>query len=99
MTVGFAEPEGLVVVKKRQEGVAASFRDPRYRVKQRAGKDHRTACRRTEASWSVLRKAQLTALKVGIEVDGNGKSAVRSGFCRIVAMRPEMAAFIGRITE
>jgi hypothetical protein len=95
--VELAKPSGLLVEKKRKECISAAQCDARNRVQQRAWKYDCAAERRLEFSRPVFRKAQIPAVKIRIQVDGNGEATMGGAQCGVVSVRAKMPPVLGRI--
>jgi hypothetical protein len=97
--VRFPDLRSPVVVEKRQKRIATSARHLRGSMKQRAGEHYGSARRRLEAAWPLLREADLATLELRIEVDRDCEAAMSRSRRRVVAMRPEVAAVLCRVTR
>src|SRR5215204_1843998 len=95
--IGLANFGGFIIIKEGKKRVAATPCDPRDSVKQCTWEDNRSARWRLKASRSVLGEAHLSSLELGVQVDRNGKTAVRCALGRIISVRPEMPAVLSRI--
>src|SRR6266576_2448544 len=94
----FADFRGRLIIEKRQECIAAAANHRRDGMEKRARKYDRATDWRLETAWAIFREAQFAALVVVVEIDGDGKPAVRGAHHGIVPMGLEMATVLGGIT-
>ena len=86
---------GLVIIEKGQECVATAARDARDGVKQAARKNNGTTWGRLVAPRPVLREAHLARFELGVQIDGNGETAMRSPFSGIIQGRSVLRSVTG----
>src|SRR5580704_2049957 len=90
--VGLAQRGVGLAVEKGQKGVTPAARDRRHLMQRAAGEHHGTADRRAIDLAAELRKLQIAAVVILIEIEGDGEAPVLRAGIDIVAMPVEMPA-------
>jgi len=94
--VAFAQLCCSIVIKKRQESIAATARHSADFVQKRAGKHHGPTRRRFEAARAIFGETDLATVKIIVQVDRNRKTAMGRARGGVVAVGREMPAILGK---
>src|SRR5579872_697219 len=90
--VGLPQRRVGLAIEEGEEGIAPPARYWRDLMQRAAGEHHGAAMRRAIAAAAELRKDEIAAVIVPVEVDGDGEAPVLRADIDVVAMAMEMAA-------